>query len=205
MRPPVSSPVTSQAPPAAVEPTDDALVARVAKGDRLAFCQLVARHQPRLLALMTRTLGSRAAAEDVVQDVLTKAWINAPRWESRGNGAASYGAWLSRVAMNLAIDQTRKVRPVALDLAPESVDPAPLAETVLIQEERAERVRAAIATLPERQRQAVSLTYDAGLSNAEGAAAMDTSLGAFELLLVRARQTLRKALRNEKDDGSRTI
>ena len=58
-------------------------------------------------------------------------------------------------------------------------------------------MRDAVTALPERQRIAISLTYDAELSNAEGAAAMDTSVGAFELLLVRARRALRMALTDE--------
>ena len=50
-----------------------------------------------------------------MQDVFTRAWVNAPGWQARDNGRASYAAWLSRVATNLVIDQSRKVRPVALD------------------------------------------------------------------------------------------
>jgi RNA polymerase sigma-70 factor, ECF subfamily len=54
--------------------------------------------------------------------------------------------------------------------------------------------------LPARQRAAIALTYDEGLSNAEGASILQISTGAFELLLVRARRALRLALmdRNEK-------
>ena len=64
----------------------------------------------------------------------------------------------------------------------------------MIAEERLARLRAAIKALPERQRLALALTYDAELSNAEGAAAMAVSVGAFELLLVRARKALRLAM-----------
>ena len=63
--------------------------------------------------------------------------------------------------------------------------------------ERAARINAAIAALPERQRLAISLTYDAEMSNADGAVAMGVSVGAFELLLVRARRVLRQSLRDE--------
>lgn len=178
------------------EASDDELVELTAKGDRAAFTRLVARHQARLLSLMTRTLNNRAAAEDIVQDVFTRAWVNAPHWQNRGSGRASYAAWLSRVAVNLAIDQSRRTRAVALEGIAEPEDPAPLPEAAMIARQRAARIRAAIADLPERQRIALGLTYDAELSNADGAAAMETSVGAFELLLVRARQALRRALRD---------
>jgi RNA polymerase sigma-70 factor (ECF subfamily) len=137
------------------EATDDDLIRATAKGDKAAFTRLVTRHRSRLLALITRTLGNRAAAEDIVQDVFTRAWVNAPSWQARDQNRASYAAWLSRVAVNLSIDQLRKARPVTLDGIEEPQDPA------------------------------------------EGAAAMETSVGAFELLLVRARRTLRQTLSEE--------
>ena len=178
----------------APEESDDDLVARTAGGDKLAFVRLVTRHRGRLLALTARILGSRAAAEDVVQEVVTRAWINAPHWQAKDAGRASYAAWLSRVAVNLAIDQTRKARPTHLDDVDEPVDGNSLPDVAMIAEERHVRLKAAIAALPERQRVALSLTYDAELSNAEGAATMAVSVGAFELLLVRARKALRLAM-----------
>ena len=179
------------------EASDDELVGLTARGDKAAFTRLVARHRNRLLAQITRTSGNRATAEDIVQDVFTRAWINAPNWQARASGRASYAAWLSRVATNLVIDQSRKARSVPLEGIDEPVDPAALPEAEMIAREKAGRVRAAIAALPDRQRQALSLTYDAELSNADGAAAMETSIGAFELLLVRARRALRLSLQNE--------
>lgn len=179
------------------EASDDELVERTAKGDTIAFAQLVGRHRSRLIALITRSLGNRAAAEDIVQDTFTRAWINAPSWQARAPGRAGYAAWLSRVAINLAIDQTRKVKPLPIEDVAEPVDPHLTPDETMLSRERARRVRDAVTALPERQRIAISLTYDAELSNAEGAAAMDTSVGAFELLLVRARRALRMALIDE--------
>ena len=153
-----------------------------------------------------RSMGSRAAAEDVVQEVLTRAWVKAPDWQSRhvegrsGGGGASYAAWLSRVAMNLCIDAARKPRTTTLDAAPDAPDPSANADEILLARERAARVRAAVARLPERQRRAISLSYDGELSNADGAAAMETSVGAYELLLVRARRALRLSLSQGSED-----
>ncbi len=178
----------------APEESDDDLVKLTAGGDKRAFVRLVARHRGRLLALTTRILGSRAAAEDVVQEVVTRAWINAPGWHARDASRASYAAWLSRVAVNLAIDQTRKARPVPLGDIDEPTDGSLPPDVAMVAAERFARLRAAVAELPERQRLALSLTYDAELSNADGAAAMRVSVGAFELLLVRARKALRLAM-----------
>ena len=126
-----------------------------------------------------------------MQEVVTRAWIRAPDWRAKEPGRASYAAWLSRVAVNLAIDQTRKVRPVHIDDVDEPADGSGPTDVAMTAAARHARLKAAIAGLPERQRTALSLTYDAELSNAEGAAAMAVSVGAFELLLVRARKALR--------------
>jgi len=177
-----------------VEDSDDELFARAGRGDRSAFSSLVARHEARLMSAAMRMMSGRAAAEDAVQETLVRAWVQAPRWRPQTNGRAGVGAWLSRVLVNIAIDGARRPRIAPLDAAGDPVDPAIAADEGLISGERRARLHAAIMALPERQRMAVSLSYDAGLSNAQGALAMVTSVGAFELLLVRARRTLRRVL-----------
>lgn len=176
--------------------TDDALVLQVARGDRLAFAHLVQRHSPRLMALVVRIVGNRAVAEEIVQDVFTRAWITAPSWQQRSS-QFGFAAWLSRVATNLAIDHLRRPQSLPIEAAPEPADDSD-AVGDLIARERLERLRAAMATLPPRQRAAIALTYDQGLSNAQGAQALETSVGAFELLLVRARRTLRIAMTEDE-------
>ncbi len=179
------------------EASDDELVGLAAEGDANAFTRLVAKHRTRLLALITRILGNPRDAEDVVQEVFTRAWINAPVWRVQNNGRRSYAAWLSRVGLNITIDQARRARSVPIDSIAEPRDPAALADAKMVSAESAARIRSAIAELPARQRVALGLTYDAELSNADAAAAMGTSVGAFELLLVRARRTLRLSLRDD--------
>ena len=178
--------------------TDDALVLQVARGDRLAFARLVERHGARLKALATRIAGNRAVAEEIVQETFTRAWVTAPNWRHKGDGARAFSAWLTRVATNLAIDQLRRPRNLPIEDGPEPVDPASDAVEALIARERLSRLRAALARLPPRQRAAIALTYDQGLSNIEGAAALQTSVGAFELLLVRARRALRVAMMEDE-------
>ena len=178
---------------------DDALFARAGEGDASAFTHLVERHQSRLMSAALRMTGVRAIAEELVQETFTRAWREAPRYRPYANGRPGAAAWLSRVLTRLAVDQSRRPRTAALEAAPEPQDLAKAADDRLIASEQATRVRAAVSALPERQRMAIALAYDVGLSNAEGAAAMATSVGAYELLLVRARRALRAAL---ADDGA---
>ena len=117
------------------ETSDEDLLAQVAKGDKAAFTGLVARHRRRLTAMTARIIGA-AAAEDVVQETFTRAWLNAPAWQQTGSLRYSYAAWLSRVAMNLAIDHTRRrVSTVDIDDI-ETPDPTADVETEMIRRER---------------------------------------------------------------------
>jgi RNA polymerase sigma-70 factor (ECF subfamily) len=174
------------------------LVLQVARGDRLAFARLVERHGARLMALAVRIVGNRAVAEEIVQEAFTRAWTQAPKWQQKGETARAFAAWLSRVTTNLAIDHVRKPKVLPIEDAPEPEDPAIDAVDTLIAHEKLSRLRAALAGLPPRQRAAIALTYDQGLSNIEGAAALETSVGAFELLLVRARRALRIAMTEDE-------
>jgi RNA polymerase sigma-70 factor (ECF subfamily) len=174
------------------------LVLQVARGDRLAFARLVERHGTRLMALAARIVGSRAVAEEIVQETFIRAWVAAPNWQQKGEPGRAFAGWLSRVTTNLAIDQVRRPKTSAIEDAPEPADPAADAVDGLIAGEKLARLRAALTTLPPRQRAAIALTYDQGLSNIEGAAALQTSVGAFELLLVRARRALRIAMTEDE-------
>jgi RNA polymerase sigma-70 factor (ECF subfamily) len=181
----------------APEEPDEQLVLRVARGDRAAFARLVARHRGRVTSMVARIVGDAGAAEDVMQEAFLRAWVKAPGWVAIAQGGtAQFATWLSRVAINLAIDRRRRRPDLPIDSAPEPTDPTPGAEQMLLEQEQDAVLTSAIAGLPERQRAAIALTYDQGLSNLDGAAAMGISTGAFELLLVRARRALRNEMKS---------
>jgi RNA polymerase sigma-70 factor (ECF subfamily) len=167
---------------------DEELMLASGRGDRAAFAQLVRRHLGRSNAIAVRVLGSAAEAEEVVQEAFLRVWQKAPSW--RKDGGARVSTWLARVIVNLCIDRRRRARSVPLEEVPEMPDPSPRADETLALEERRQRVAAALAELPDRQRAAVVLSYYEGLSNAEVAGALEISIGAVESLLVRARRSL---------------
>jgi RNA polymerase sigma-70 factor (ECF subfamily) len=181
---------------------DETLYARVAGGDAGAFADLVARHRQRIMAVAARMTGDRGLAEDIVQETFIRAWVKAPGWRPQAiGGGASFATWLTRIAINLAIDRLRRVVPLRLEDAPEPISAEPDGEVRLMAGERRARLAAAVAALPERQRAAIALTYDQGLSNAAAAAVLESSVGALELLLVRARRALRHKLRDLAEDA----
>jgi RNA polymerase sigma-70 factor (ECF subfamily) len=104
------------------------------------------------------------------------------------------GAFLQRVITNLAIDRSRRQRPQTMDELPDRQDPAPLADALLAEADLATRIQACLATLPERQRAAIVLTYWEGLTGPMAAELMNLTPKAFESLLIRARAALKAVL-----------
>jgi len=91
---------------------------------------------------------------------------------------------------------------VDLEAAGDVVDPGPRADEKAESDERERMLTAAINKLPARQRDAIMLTYTEGMSNAQVAEILDTSVSAVETLLIRGKQNLRRTLSGviDKDD-----
>ena len=173
--------------------SDHDLMARVAGGDQQAFRVLVRRHAAAAHRLARRIVGSDAMAEDIVQDALLRVWINAARWRPE----AAFRTWFYRIIVNLCLNAKRRPADLPLSAAgdPPGADDAPGA--ALEQHERDRALGAAVEALTARQRAAIVLSYQEGLSNVEAAAVLDASVSGLEALLVRAKRTLRAVLGND--------
>src|SRR5690606_10471243 len=152
---------------------------------------MVARKLPRMLSLAQRMLGDAAEAEDVAHEAMLRAWRQAPRWTP---GQAKFDTWLHRVGLNLCYDRLRRRREVATDAMPDRIDDGPAPDRGLLAAETGARVEAALARLPERQREAIVLCHYQELGNIEAAALMEISVEALESLLSRGRRALRTVL-----------
>lgn len=171
--------------------SDTHLMARTATGDAEAFAVLVERHSSALYRVACRMLGDRLEAEDIVQECFAKLWTTAPRWTPKGCGLVG---WLHRVTMNLCLDRLRRPSAIVTDAFPELVDTAPLADRCIEGRQASHAIEEALNALPAHYRAALVLSYYEGFPNAVACEAMDMNLKAFESLLVRARQHLRKLL-----------
>lgn len=184
----------TDAPPSAADGDAEAsaaLVRAMAAGDRAALSGLVRLHGRGLASYCARALDRPGDAEDAVQEVFLKAWTAAARFDPSRAGVAT---WLYRIALNQCIDMNRRGRFrrfLGLAEAPEPEAEAPDAFRNLAGREEAARIRAAVAALPDRQRQALLLRVVAELDNPAIAVTMQTGVGAVEQLLVRARAGLR--------------
>ncbi len=165
-------------------------MARAADGDRLAFDALAQRYVLRLRRAALRVLGDPAAAEDTAQDALLRAWTRAATFDPT---QASVSTWLHRITVNAAIDRVRAARP-SIPVPEDLVDATPGAEHGIIRQQRNRLLADAIATLPDRQRAAIALTYGEGWSGQDAARALSVSTRALEGLLHRGRKVLRAYL-----------
>jgi RNA polymerase sigma-70 factor (ECF subfamily) len=149
------------------EHDDDALlVSRLAAGDADALRLLYERYGRIVFGMTMRLLGDRQAAEECTQDVFVSAWRRASTYEA---SRARVSTWLLTIARNRAIDATRRraARPVdphediwATEQTPDTAD-------LVLHADEAGRVAAAMAELPDAQREAISLAYFDGLSHTE--------------------------------------
>jgi RNA polymerase sigma-70 factor (ECF subfamily) len=127
---------------------------------------------------------------DLADDVLQEAWLTAARrLRAFDPGKALFAAWVAGIAANVLRNQLRAAR--RRRARPLTADPvaAPPADS----DEKAERVAAALAGLPDRYEQALRAKYLDGLAVDQIAAACGETPKAIESLLTRARQAFREA------------
>jgi RNA polymerase sigma-70 factor, ECF subfamily len=165
---------------------EDSILVRAAQnGDVDAFEELVRRYQTSIYRVALRMLGSRADAQDAVQETFVRAWRALPRF--RQDSAIS--TWLYRIVTRRALDKiasrrsTGTLDEVEVEAGP---DPAQAAED----QERLRAVRRAIAKLPPDQRAALVLREFEGLSYQEVAQVLGASVPAIKTRIHRARLTI---------------
>ena len=174
--------------------TDEALLVLYANGDPDAARVLAQRLVPRVLGYAARLLADRTEAEDIAQEAMLRLWRVAPDWRQ---GEARVSTWMYRVATNLCTDRLRlrkRRQTDALDLVAEPEDSAPPVVATLIEADRMAALTAALAALPDRQREAVVLRHIEQLTNPEIAEILQIGVEAVESLTARGKRALTAAL-----------
>jgi len=187
------TPGEAATPTPEVEALDEqALVRACLEGRAGAFDVLVARHSRAVYRLCYRFLGSHADAADAAQEVFLRAFRALPQFK----GESSIGTWLYRIGVNLCLNRRGlKTLPTEpLDDRDPRAAHEPDAMARLLEEERASRVRSAIAQLPDRQRAALILRVYHDLSHQEIARVLGSSEGAVKANFFHALRNLRKLL-----------
>ena len=180
-------------PAAWPEKDDRELLALIQDGNGQAFAVLVERHNERFYRLAFRYMQNKAAAEDVVQDAFLKLWENPANWQPERNN--KFTTWFYRVVVNLCLDQRKRKGPVALDEELPLVDDRAPVDEMMMHAQEQRILEKEIAALPERQRSALNLCFDEGLTNQEAAEVMGLNLKALQSLIMRAKTTLKERMK----------
>lgn len=172
---------------------DHELLALIQDGNGQAFAVLVERHTERFYRLAYRYLQNKQAAEDVLQDAFVKLWENPSLWQpQRGS---KFTTWFYRIVVNLCLDLRKKKQPVALNDENSLMDQRQPVDEMMIRFQERQALEREIAALPERQRSALNLCFDEGLSNQEAAQVMGVNLKALQSLIMRAKTTLKERMK----------
>jgi RNA polymerase sigma-70 factor (ECF subfamily) len=175
-----------------------ALIGDIANGGEKALTEFYDSTVDWVYGFVRRIVGDAAQAEEATQDVYFHVWKRASSYDPR---RGSPSAWLCQVARSRALDRLRARRrqsqreaAVDWDLAGRQTDwsdPPDIAD----REERSERVHAALARLPEKQRRAIELAFFEGMSHAEVAARLEEPLGTVKTRIQLGMTKLRESLR----------
>jgi RNA polymerase sigma-70 factor, ECF subfamily len=176
---------------------DALLVERVLRGDNEAYGDLVSRYMRRAFSIAYRLVEHKEDAEDIVQDSFLRALERIGTLDR----ARPFRPWFLRIVVNRALNarRARSVRTteqIPVSLASTTVSPVQAAENALL----GERLRAALESLPERQRTIVQLADLEELNSSEIAEILDISAGTVRWHLHQARQELRNVLEPLKEN-----
>jgi RNA polymerase sigma-70 factor (ECF subfamily) len=169
---------------------DRTLLERIRRGDTEGAAELFERYGPALLRFSDRLLSDRATAEEVTQEVFVKVISRAHQYDGR----AEVASWLFAIAANACRDRRRRDRRatiIPLEGVPEPAARGEGVERRLMDREKREAVRGALALLSEEQREALVLARYHGLPYAEIASVLGISVGAVKTRIFRAVETLK--------------
>jgi RNA polymerase sigma-70 factor, ECF subfamily len=190
------------------EQSDEAALTRAAvRGDPDAFSQLVTLHQRGVYGLCYRLLREADEANDAAQEAFVRAYAALPSYDA----TQPFGPWVMRIARNHCLDILRRRVPadrlVELDAQPEEGRRSPeladeraaRGDDALATAQRNQVLEAAVAQLPERYREVITLFHVQQLSYQQIATVMSVPIGTVMTWLHRARGQLRAQLQGREE------
>ena len=189
------------------ELSDEKLITKVKEGDQSAFKILYERYSNKLLNYLSRYMGNRQSAEDILQDTFVRAFEKIGEYVEEGN----FQAWLFKIAINFAKKDFRKkdreylslskpFRDTKEDLQEHIPDERSTTEEDLEKDEASTEIMKVVDKLPDNYKQVVLLHDIEGLRYKDIAGIMGTTEAMVGVWLQRARQQLYNLLK-DKDLG----
>ena len=170
------------------------LLAKVATQDRAAFRDLYSNTSSKLFGVLLRILINRAEAEDALQEVYTRVWLRAGRFDPEKGRAMT---WLISVTRNHAIDRLRtkaETTTATDDEAEALADTKPSAELGMIAQQQARRIVDCMSALEPDRARAVQGAYLGGLSYADLSVKFNVPLNTMRTWLRRSLLQLKECM-----------
>ena len=181
---------------------DELLLRRAQSGDPEAFERLMEPLEQLVWRVCWHYTGNREAAEDCGQEAMIRIWRNLANYR----GECALESWVYRIAANCCMDWLRKKkRDQSVSMEPmveqgfDPADDAPGTEAQVVAKDERQRLREAIALLPDDQREALILTQLAKVSYEEAAQALGVSEGTVKSRVNRAKARLKEILSAERE------
>jgi RNA polymerase sigma factor (sigma-70 family) len=191
----IGQPIDPAATAPATSPTDETLLARMRGGQVSAGEELVGRYYSPLVRYLHRLIGSESAAEELHQQTWLSVLEHLEKFDARRSGG--FKSWLFRIATNKANDHWRSAgreRAVKSGLRLIADEQMPAADHRLQAAEQERKLAAAIAQLPEHQRQVLLLRYYGNLKFVEIAdvlgCPLNTALGRMHKAMLKLKEMM---------------
>lgn len=165
-------------------PTDEELVAAVARGDRRSLNLLYRRHAPWLAGRLAAATSSQDLAEEALQDTFVAAWRGASAFRGEGD----VGAWLWGIARRRLVSLVRRTKTPP---PPPDVVSAPGPDEAVLASDDVAEIRGAVARLAPQFREAIEVVVFGATPLDEAAARLGVPIGTLKSRLHRARSQLR--------------
>ncbi|MBN9399190.1 MAG: sigma-70 family RNA polymerase sigma factor ['Candidatus Kapabacteria' thiocyanatum] len=181
---------------------DEAVIRDILAGHTNAFAKLERKYRRIVSFLIRKMIRNEEDVEDLVQETFVKAYAALPSFQFE----YPFSRWLYKIASNRCIDHLRKRRfqsvsldePIATrdggDLYMDPADKGHTPDTALLAKERAQLLREALETMPEKYREVIRLRHEEELDYLEIAERLKQPLGTVKAHLFRARKLLYKKL-----------
>jgi RNA polymerase sigma-70 factor (ECF subfamily) len=190
---------------------DAALMLRVKGGDMQAFEALVEKYKRPLINVLYRMIRDLDEAEDLAQNVFIRVYQSADRYQA----SAKFSTWIFTIARHLCLNEIRRRgrHPAdSLESSQQENDDQPARQfpdnrsfsppQAFLHGELEQKIKEAIAELPEKQRLAIAMCQEDELSYEEIAEVLECSLSATKSLIHRGRETLKQKLKPYLQSGA---
>jgi RNA polymerase sigma-70 factor (ECF subfamily) len=184
--------------------SDIELIQRALCGDQQAYCEILKRYRAPLYNLLYRMVRDKMETEDLVQEAFIKAFGSLATF----NDEYAFSTWLYKIAINNCIDhfRKRKLKTFSLDkpidsqdgeIRREFPDATYQPDKALLSKEKDKLIEEAIQSLPEKYRISIVLRHSEDKSYEEISEILQIPLGTVKARIFRAREMLKKQLKNK--------